>query len=74
VNYSSAPVIYFSPSARSRQVCEWPRADLRLGSLENLQIDVGLAIGMGEARRLADQAAGSDIVTDVVRYAQVLLG
>jgi hypothetical protein len=47
----------------------------RFGSLENpSSIDVGLAIGIGEACRLANQAAGSDIVTDVVRYAQVLLG
>jgi hypothetical protein len=44
----------------------------RFGSLENpSSIDVGLAIGIGEACRLANQAAGSDIVTDVVRYAQV---
>jgi hypothetical protein len=47
----------------------------RFGSLENpSSIDVGLTIGIGEACRLANQAAGSDIVTDVVRYAQVLLG
>ena len=47
----------------------------RFGSLENpSSIDVGLAIGIGEACRPANQAAGSDIVTDVVRYAQVLLG
>ena len=46
----------------------------RFGSLENpSSIDVDLTIGIGEACRLANQAAGSDIVTDVVRYAQVLL-
>src|SRR5262249_31102332 len=39
----------------------------RFGALENpSSIDAGLAIRIGEACRVADQAAGSDIVTEVV--------
>src|ERR1700751_5719620 len=38
-----------------------------VGALENPSgIDAGLAIRIDEACRVADQAAGSDIVTDVV--------
>ena len=59
-------------SIASSNVVGWYRELRRFGSLENpSSIDVGLAIGMGEACRLANQAAGRDIVTDVVRYAQV---